>query len=86
VLKYTTGAALRWTRTSTGAWSNTDTFNAVVLLGNGDVVAAGSSYTSVDANDALLVRYTPGGARRWARLYNGWPAIKRPQAAATACS
>lgn len=71
LLKYSPNGALRWIRTYTGAGANSDFFNDVVLLGNGDVGAAGGSVATAPYTDALLVRYGPNGSRRWAELYDG---------------
>ena len=71
LLKYATGGALRWSRTYTGAGANTDAYNDIVLLGNGDVAAAGSSDSGATLFDVLLVRYEPSGSPRWTRLYDG---------------
>ncbi len=71
LLKYTTGGALRWSRTYTGAGADSDAYNDIVLLGNGDIAAAGSSYDGADLFDVLLARYEPSGSPRWTRLYDG---------------
>lgn len=71
-LKYAANGALRWHRTYTSAGASSDHYADIALLGNGDVVAAGSSPDSASQNyDVLLVRLSPSGTTRWARLYDG---------------
>ena len=60
VLKYSTGGALRWNRFKTGAGAFNDQFSDIALLGNGDVVAAGSvSAGPPRFKDVLLARLSP---------------------------
>lgn len=67
-LKYNTSGALRWSRIKTSAGALPDGYADVALLGNGDVVAVGT--TATNGNDVLVVRLTPGGATRWGRTYD----------------
>jgi hypothetical protein len=66
-LKCTTGGAIRWQRTyGTDAG---DASAAAVVTGGGGVYIAGRETTSAGTSAALLVRFSPNGARSWARDY-----------------
>ncbi len=70
VLKYGSGGTLAWTRSFTSTGANDDEFEAIALLGNGDLAATG--YTSPSGGlDALTVRLSPSGHTRWQHTYNG---------------
>ena len=71
VLKYSTKGAFAWARSfsSTGAFN--DAFNAIALLGNGDVAATGFTSPSAMQQDVLVARLSPTGHTRWRRTYDG---------------
>ena len=71
VLKYGPTGALLWSRLRTSPGMFRDYYAGIVLLGNGDVAAAGGTYGVGEPYDVLLARISPSGRTRWARAYDG---------------
>jgi hypothetical protein len=71
VLKYSTGGALLWVRSYSSAGAFNDWFNAVALLRNGDVAAAGLTSPDSVQQNVLAVRLSSTGHTRWRKSYDG---------------
>ncbi len=70
LLKYTLGGRLSWQRTWDGGVNGRDTFQAVACDARGNAFVAGVSDSGGIVGDrGLLVRYTTGGKRSWARTF-----------------
>lgn len=77
VVKYDSEGALQWVRGSNSSTGSTATANGVKVLSNDDVLVAASfsiAVTVADTTvniaggaDVLMIRFSPEGARRWAK-------------------
>ncbi len=71
VRKYSTGGATRWTRTVDGADHLKDGGFALTLAPGPALYVAGMLETATRGQDALLLKYTPGGRLGWRRTWDG---------------
>jgi uncharacterized delta-60 repeat protein len=69
VVKYGPGGRLLWARTYDDPASSFETASHVAIDHAGNIYVAG--YRTTSGSDIVLVKYSPAGARRWARSYAG---------------
>ncbi len=70
LLKYNAAGTLQWSRTLTTSAADVETFEALELDADGDIVVVGSSGTFWVA-DLVALKYSPQGDVRWSRRYHG---------------
>ena len=68
-LKYSSSGKLRWHKTY--ASEAGDSAAAGITLGGGAVYVTGTTQGGAGGSTAVLLKYAPGGAQRWARTYAG---------------
>ena len=68
-LKYSSSGKLRWLKTY--ASETGDSAAAGITLGGGAVYVAGTSESAAGGASAVLLKYSTGGAQRWARAWTG---------------
>ena len=71
VLKYSAAGRLLWARLFSSAGAFDDRFDAIALLRNGDVAAAGLTSPDAIQSNVLVVRLSPSGHTHWRRAYAG---------------
>lgn len=72
-----------WLKRYDGPVSSIDEAHAIALDASGRVYVTGRSIGTVTGYDYATIKYSPAGARRWVRRYNG-PANSRDEANAIA--
>jgi hypothetical protein len=71
VVKFARDGRRRWVRTLSGAPGGDDIARAVAVDTRGDVVVVGSVTREATGDDWCVVKYGPGGARRWRTTMTG---------------
>jgi cysteine-rich repeat protein len=69
VRKYSSTGTTLWTRTATGAGSNTDEANGVATDGT-DVIVTGFTWVGADERDVWVRRYDSNGNEQWTHTYD----------------
>jgi len=71
-VKYDTAGTRRWVRRYNGPWDRHDRGLAIAVRGTSVFVAGISARTTRAGRDwdTVVLRYTTGGVRKWARLYD----------------
>ncbi|MGH7451285.1 MAG: SBBP repeat-containing protein, partial [bacterium] len=70
-IKYNSAGAQQWSRRYNGAGNHHDEANALVVDGNGNVYATGSSVGSNGNQDYATIKYNSVGTQLWVKRYNG---------------
>jgi hypothetical protein len=71
VISYKADGTRRWVARYDGPAHDSDEVRRMVLDSAGNVYVAGYSNSATNGHDALVIRYSKTGTRRWARRYNG---------------
>ncbi len=71
LLKYNSSGVSQWNRRYNGSSNSDDYLKKIVLLSNGDIIAAGSSYDNTTGNDYTTLKYNSSGTLLWTQKYNG---------------
>jgi uncharacterized delta-60 repeat protein len=71
-VKYSPAGNQLWAKRFDGVGHGNDMAYGLAVDSKGNVIVAGQSYASLDAeSDFTVVKYSSGGARKWVRRYNG---------------
>jgi len=71
VISYKADGTRRWVARYDGPAHESDEVRKMVLDSAGNVYVAGYSNSATSGQDALVIKYSKTGTRRWARRYNG---------------
>ena len=71
VISYKADGTRRWVARYDGPAHESDEVRKMVLDSAGNVYVAGYSNSATNGQDALVIKYSKTGTRRWARRYNG---------------
>ena len=67
-LKYDPAGHRRWTKLWNGADNGNDSATGIAVTGSGQAYVAGYTTTNATGDDAVVVKYSSGGAVRWSRF------------------
>jgi hypothetical protein len=70
-IKYDSGGTQKWVKRYNGTSNADDSAMAIAIDSSGNVYVTGFSTGSGTAYDFVTIKYTPGGAQSWVKVYNG---------------
>jgi hypothetical protein len=71
IAKFSAAGKLLWRRAFDGAAHGDDRAYAVAVDSSGNAYVTGASMSASDGMDAITLKYSSAGTRRWAKRYNG---------------
>lgn len=71
VQKYSPSGVRAWSKTYAGADNMIDRGQGVGITPDGSIVVAGSTLTAAEGMNVVLRKYSPAGALRWSKTFNG---------------
>jgi uncharacterized delta-60 repeat protein len=70
-LKYSSGGTLLWEKQYDGPSGNYDMGKVIAVASDGSIYVAGSTESSANGYDYLLIQYNSSGTEQWVRTFDG---------------